>query len=79
MPTAGVHVYRPSPEAAGIPAALDFLNTGRQGGDRPRTKEKAAHTYTGALTLRAHIGYWAEAGVATGAELVGGTEDPRSN
>lgn len=44
-----------------------------------RTKEKAAHAYTGALTLRAHIGFWAEAGVPLAAELMGGTEDPRSN
>lgn len=44
-----------------------------------RTKEKAAHAYTGALTLRSHIGHWAEAGVAVAAELMGGTEDPRSN
>ena len=44
-----------------------------------RTKDKAAHAYTGALTLRAHIGFWAEAGVPAAAELMGGTEDPRSN
>lgn len=44
-----------------------------------RTKEKAAHAYTGALTLRPHIGFWAEAGVPLTAELMGGTEDPRSN
>lgn len=44
-----------------------------------RTKEKAAHAYTGALTLRPHIGFWAEAGVPVAAELMGGTEDPRSN
>ncbi|MDJ0358591.1 IS1380 family transposase [Paenarthrobacter sp. PH39-S1] len=44
-----------------------------------RSKEKAAHAYTGALTLRGHIGFWAEAGVPLAAELMGGTEDPRSN
>ena len=44
-----------------------------------RTKDKAAHAYTGALTLRAHIGFWAEAGIPVAAELMGGTEDPRSN
>ena len=43
------------------------------------TKEKAKHAYTGELTLRSHIGYWAEAGVPVAAELMGGTEDPRSN
>lgn len=44
-----------------------------------RTKEKAAHAHTGALTLRAHIGFWAEASVPLSAELMGGTEDPCSN
>lgn len=44
-----------------------------------RTKQKAAHAYTGALTLRPHIAYWAEPGVPVAAELMGGTEDPRSN
>lgn len=44
-----------------------------------RTKDGAAHAYTGALTLRAHIAHWAEAGVPLTAELMGGTEDPRSN
>ena len=44
-----------------------------------RTKQKAAHAYTGALTLRSHIGFWAEAGIPVAAELMGGTEDPRSN
>lgn len=44
-----------------------------------RTKEKAAHAYTGALTLRPHIAYWAEAAVPLAGELMGGTEDPRSN
>lgn len=44
-----------------------------------RTKQKAAHAYTGALTLRAHIGFWAEAGIPVAAELMGGREDPRSN
>jgi hypothetical protein len=43
------------------------------------TKQGAAHAYTGALTLRPHIGYWAEAGVPLAAELMGGTEDPRAN
>lgn len=44
-----------------------------------RTKEKAAHAYTGALTLRSHIGFCAEARVPLAAELMAGTEDPRSN
>lgn len=44
-----------------------------------RTKQKAAHAYTGALTLRSHIGFWAEAGIPLGAELMGGTEEPRAN
>ena len=44
-----------------------------------RTKQDARHAYTGALTLRPHIGYWAEAGVPLAAELMGGTEDPRAN
>lgn len=44
-----------------------------------RTKDGAAHAYTGALTLRSHIAHWAEAGVPLAAELMGGTEDPRSN
>ena len=44
-----------------------------------RTKDGAAHAYTGALTLRPHIAFWAEAGVPLAAELMGGTEDPRSN
>ena len=44
-----------------------------------RSKQKAKHAYTGALTLRAHIGFWAEAGVPLAGELMGGTEDPRSN
>ena len=44
-----------------------------------RTKEKAAHAYTGALTLRPHLGFWAEASVPLAAQLMGGTEDPRAN
>lgn len=44
-----------------------------------RSKEGAAHAYTGALTLRPHIAHWAEAGVPLAAELMGGTEDPRAN
>lgn len=44
-----------------------------------RTKQDARHAYTGALTLRPHIGYWAEAGVPLAAELMGGTDDPRAN
>lgn len=44
-----------------------------------RTKEHSAHAYTGALVLRAHIGFWAEAGIPLAAELMGGTEDPRAN
>lgn len=37
------------------------------------------HAYTGALTLRPHIGFWAEAGVPLAGELMGGAEDPRAN
>ncbi len=44
-----------------------------------RTKQDAAHAYTGALTLRSHIAHWAEAGAPLAAELMGGTQDPRSN
>ncbi len=44
-----------------------------------RTKQGVAPAYTGALTLRVHIGHWAEAGVPSTAELMGGTEDPRAN
>lgn len=44
-----------------------------------RTKQGAAHAHTGALNLRPHIGYWAEAGVPLAAELMGGAEDPRAN
>ncbi len=43
------------------------------------TKDGAAHSYTGALVLRSHIAHWAEAGVPLAAELMAGTEDPRSN
>lgn len=87
---------------AGIPAAMNTINTGwvnrlpatRRGvllrqvtidGDATdvevygRTKDGAAHAYTGALTLRSHIAHWAEAGVPLAAELMGGTDDPRSN
>ena len=44
-----------------------------------RTKQGARHAHTGALNLRPHIGYWAEAGVPLAAELMGGAEDPRAN
>lgn len=44
-----------------------------------RQKDQAKHAYTGALTIRAHIGFWAEAGIPAAAELISGTEDPRSN
>ena len=44
-----------------------------------RSKDGAAHAYTGALTLRPHIGHWAEAGVPLAADLLGGKEDPRSS
>lgn len=43
------------------------------------TKDDAAHAYTGALVLRPHIGFWADAGVPLAGEVMGGTEDPRSN
>ena len=42
----------------------------------PRKTRKDA--YTGALTMRSHI-YWVEEGVPLAAELMGGTEVPRSN
>ena len=44
-----------------------------------RTKDDAAHAYTGALRIRQHIGFWAEAGVPLAAESMNGTADPRSN
>lgn len=44
-----------------------------------RSKDGAAHAYTGALTLRPHIGHWAEAGIPLAADLLGGKEDPRSS
>ncbi len=44
-----------------------------------RAKANAKHAYTGALTLRPHIGFWAEAGVPLAAELLPGTGDPRSS
>jgi hypothetical protein len=44
-----------------------------------RSKDDAAHAYTGALTIRNHIGFWAEAGVPLAAESMNGTADPRSN
>lgn len=44
-----------------------------------RTKQGAVHAHTGALNLRPHIGYWAEAGVPLAAELMGGADDPRAN
>lgn len=89
-------------QLAGIPVALQAINTGwvsrlppvRRGallrevtidGDSTdvevygRSKDGAAHAYTGALTLRPHIGHWAEAGVPLAAELLGGKEDPRSS
>lgn len=42
------------------------------------TKDDAAHAYTGALTLRGHIGLWAEAGVPLAGQVTGGTEDARA-
>lgn len=44
-----------------------------------REKENAQYTYTGARNLRAHIGFWAEAGVPLAADLMPGAADPRSN
>ncbi len=44
-----------------------------------RGKQDAAHAYTGALNLRPHLGFWAEAGVPLAGELMGGTEDPRAS
>lgn len=44
-----------------------------------RTKERAVHAYTGALTLRPHLAVWAETGVPVAAELTGGTDDARSS
>jgi len=43
------------------------------------SKEKAAHSYTGARILRGHFVSWAELGAPVAAELMGGVEDPRSN
>ena len=43
-----------------------------------RAKQNAKHAYTGALTLRPHITFWAEAGVPLAAEVMSGTGDPRS-
>lgn len=43
-----------------------------------RTKQGAAHAYTGA-TLLPHIGHWAKADVPLAADLLGGKEDPRSS
>ncbi len=44
-----------------------------------RTKERAVHAYTGALTLRPHLAVWAETGVPVAADLTGGTDDARSS
>jgi hypothetical protein len=44
-----------------------------------RRKEGAEHAYTGALTLRADIVHWAEAGVPVAWDLSGGRDDPRSS
>ncbi len=44
-----------------------------------RSKERARHAYTGALTLRPHLAVWAETGVPVAAELTGGTDDARSS
>ena len=63
--------------------ATSLLNTVTIDGDTTDvevygpTKEKSAHTYTGARVLRPQIAFWAEAGVPLAAELTGGTDDPR--
>lgn len=44
-----------------------------------RSKQDAAHAYTGALNLRPHLCLWAEAGVPLAGELMGGTDDPRAS
>jgi hypothetical protein len=43
-----------------------------------RAKDGAQRAYTGALTIRANIVFWAEAGVPVAADLLGGREDPRA-
>jgi hypothetical protein len=40
-------------------------------------KEGIAYSYKGARAGRPHVATWAEAGVATAADLLGGDEDPR--
>jgi hypothetical protein len=44
-----------------------------------RQKEKVEYNHTGQRNLRAHIAFWAEAGVPLAAELMAGAADPRSN
>lgn len=43
-----------------------------------RSKQRAVHAYTGALTLRPHLAVWAETGVPVAADLTGGTDDARA-
>lgn len=43
-----------------------------------RTKDRAVHAYTGALTLRPHLAVWAETGIPVAADLTGGRQDPRA-
>jgi hypothetical protein len=44
-----------------------------------RQKEQVEYNHTGQRNLRAHIAFWAEAGVPLAAELMAGAADPRSN
>ncbi|HEY8720921.1 IS1380 family transposase [Pengzhenrongella sp.] len=44
-----------------------------------RDKEQVEYNHTGQRNLRAHIAFWAEAGVPLAAELMPGAADPRSN
>ena len=44
-----------------------------------RQKERVEYNHTGQRNLRAHIAFWAEAGVPLAAELMAGAADPRSN
>jgi hypothetical protein len=42
-----------------------------------RRKDAAERSYTGGLTIRSHIMFWAELGVPVAADLLGGADDPR--
>ena len=42
-------------------------------------RKQVEYNHTGQRNLRAHIGFWAEAGVPLAAQLMAGAADPRSN